>query len=438
MKRPRYLPSYIIAGAVWGAMLGMPVAANAGFAFQDTLADLYQTDVYGFVEARNGWRLQNDPNQKDTSISEMRLQLNISSDQNWGIIKIKGDLVGDLVEEEVNPEFREGNFSFSPLSNMDVKFGRQVLTWGTGDLLFINDLFPKDWESFFIGRDDEYLKAPSDAVKISFFTQLINVDLVYNPLFTNSVYIDGSRISYWNSILGRTAGRDYIFYDDERLSYFRDSDYAMRLFRNIGSAEFAAYGYYGFWSTPEGLLPGNLLDPADDTLFYPRLAVYGMSLRGNVLGGIGNIELGYYDSLDDQAGDDPFVRNSEIRFLFGFEKELARNLTGGFQYYVEYMQNYGPYELSLPPGSNAKDEFRHVTTFRFTKMLMNQNLKISLFAYVSPSDKDGYIRPKAHYKISDQWAAEVGANLFYGDDDHTFFGQFEDATNGHAGLRCNF
>lgn len=90
---------------------------------------------------------------------------------------------------------------------MDVKLGRQVLTWGTGDLLFINDLFPKDWESFFIGRDTEYLKAPSDAFTASLFFAPLNVDLIYVPIFNNSTYINGSRLSYWNPLLERIAGR---------------------------------------------------------------------------------------------------------------------------------------------------------------------------------------------------------------------------------------
>ena len=36
----------------------------------------------------------------------------------------------------------------------DLKIGQQVLTWGTGDYVFLNDLFPKDYQSFFSGRDD--------------------------------------------------------------------------------------------------------------------------------------------------------------------------------------------------------------------------------------------------------------------------------------------
>ena len=66
--------------------------------------------------------------------------------------------------------------------------------------------------------------------------------------------------------------------------------------------------------------------------------------------GIGNIELGYYDSTDDRSGDDPLVRNSEYRFLVGYEREIARELTMGVQYYVEQMQDYRRYKRNLPPG----------------------------------------------------------------------------------------
>jgi hypothetical protein len=56
--------------------------------------------------------------------------------------------------------------------------------------------------------------------------------------------------------------------------------------------------------------------------------------------GIGNVELGYYDSRDDRAGDAPTVRNSELRLLLGYEQEIARNLTLGLQYYLERLRGY--------------------------------------------------------------------------------------------------
>jgi hypothetical protein len=399
---------------------------------QNSLLDNYDIDLFGFMEIRSGWRLQNDPYEKDASLGEARIQLDLGRDIGWGLIKIKGDLGNDFVTDKAITDLREMHLSFSPLDNADIKVGRQVLTWGTGDLLFINDLFPKDWESFFIGRDDEYLKAPSNAIKTSLFFDQANLDLVYVPEFNNSNYIDGSRISYWNNILDRTAGRDYVFDDIERNKVFSDSELAGRLYKNIGGKEIALYGYYGFWKTPEGL------DMTTMRLIYPRLAVYGASIRGTMMGGIANLEVGYYDSLDDQSGENSTIRNSELRFLVGYERELADNLTGGFQYYLEAIQNYDEYRATLTPGTPEADEYRHLLTMRLTKLMLNQNLRLSLFAYYSPSDKDTYLRPKTHYKITDHWAIEAGGNLFGGSDDHTFFGQFDRNTNIYASARYSF
>ncbi len=400
-------------------------------AWQDKLYDEYDIEASGFLEMRQGWRIVDDPYEKGESISEARIQLELGRDFDWGIFQFKGDLVGDLVEENIRGELRELNLTFSPFDFMDIKIGRQTLTWGTGDLLFINDLFPKDWVSFFIGRDDEYLKAPSDAIKLSLFSDFFNLDFIYMPLFNSSDYIDGTRLSYWNPLLGRIAGRDFIFADDERNQVFRDSEFSMRLFKNMGSVEMALYGYYGFWKTPEGFSPQTM------RLYAPRLGVYGASARSPLWGGIANLEMGYYDSIEDRDGDDPFVRNSEFRFLAGFEKELAKEFTGAFQYYVEIMEDYSEYEKSMGDGPK-KDEFRHVLTLRLTKLLMNQNLTLSFFTYYSPSDNDAYMRLKAKYKITDAWAAEIGSNIFRREDDYTFFGQFNNNTNVYASVRMSF
>lgn len=321
MKKPWPILLFILMPLVWE---GFSIADTEGaLSIGDQLYEKYEIELNGFIEGRQGWRLQNDPHQKDASISEIRLQLDLTRDADWGIVKLKGDIIGDRVEEKVYGEIREVNILLSPLDYLDLKVGRQTLTWGTGDLLFVNDLFPKDWKSFFIGRDDEYLKAPSDAIKGSIFTDWVNIDLIYTPLFNGSQYIDGTRLSYWNPILGRTAGRDFIFEDQERDSIFQDSETAARLSKNMDGLELAFYGYYGFWKTPEGL------DAERVKLFYPELSVYGASIREALLGGIGNFEIGYYDSRDDRDGGDPLIRNSEFRMMAGFERELAPDLTGG-------------------------------------------------------------------------------------------------------------
>lgn len=402
---------------------------------EESLADKYNIDLYGFLEVRNGVRLQNDPYAKDATIAEVRLQLDLSKDMGWGTFKIKGDIGYDLIIKQMITELREANMLFSPHSLIDMKVGRQILTWGTGDLLFINDLFPKNWKSFFIGRDDEYLKTSSDAIKTSLFLDFINIDLVYIPEFNNSIYINGERLSYWNGMLGRTAGRDQIMSDRERNSFLGDSEYALRLSKIINGNEFALYGYHGFWKTPEGV---DQSDPNHIKLIYPRLSVYGASVRGMIFTGIGNIELGYYDSRSDRSGTNHNIRNSEIRLLVGYEQELGRDFTGGIQYYLEWMEDYDQYQQNLPAVSKKRDEYRHLLAVRLTKLLMQQNFTLSLFTYYSPSDHDAYLRPKASYKITDRITADIGGNIFLGSDDHTFFGQFQNNTNIYTGLRASF
>ncbi len=403
----------------------------AASAIQDRFYDDYGMDLTGFVEFRYGSRLENDPYEKDESISEGRVQLEVGKDFDWGVLQAKGDMVGDNIDEELRGISRELNVAFSPVDMMDVKIGRQTLTWGTGDLVFINDLFPKDWKAFFIGRDDEYLKAPSDAVRAGIFLDIVNIDLIWSPVFNGSEYIDGSRLSYWNSFLGRTAGSDAVLDADKRDWVFGNSEYSLRLSKNISGTEVALYGYCGYWKTPEGF------DPNTMKLFHPGLSVYGASIRSQVLGGIGNLEAGYYDSRDDRNGDDPFIRNSEIRFLTGFERELTKDFNGGFQYYLEWMSDYDEYKKNMG-NTPKKDEYRHLLTLRLTKLLMDQNLILSLFAYYSPSDEDAYLRPKVHYKVTDALSVEAGANCFLGSEKHSFFGQFQDNTNAYAGVRWTF
>lgn len=391
------------------------------------------TEYHGFYEARVGTRLLDDPYEhKDLSIGEARYQFDLFSAREWGDIKVKGDAYGDFVEEQADFDLREANVFLRPTDSMDVKLGRQILTWGTGDLVFINDVFPKDWIAFFIGRDTEYLKAPSDAVKVSLFSDAANLDVVYTPEFDSDRYITGERLSYWNPILGRRAGEDDEMMISRRREFFEEDETAVRLYRTVHNCELALYGYWGYWKSPAGF------NPALTRAIFPELYVYGASARGTLGKGIANVELGYYDSVDDRGGDDPLVNNSQMRYLVGYTQEIARDFTAGVQYYVEQMLDYGDYENGLFPGSPAQDEFRHVTTLRLTKLLMNQNLMLSLFTYYSPSDDDVYMRPLVNYKASDQLMYEVGSNIFFGDEDYTFFGQFHHNTNIYCGVRYSF
>lgn len=395
----------------------------------------------GFWEARLGVRTQQDPYEKDFSIGETRLQLQIEKSWEQTTFNLTTDFLYDpvldrhgvhLEKGEGFIDLRELNLLLRPVDYVDIIFGRQTLTWGTGDLIFINDLFPKDWNSFFIGRDPEYLKAPSDAVKIALFSKSVNLDIVYTPRFDADRFIDGKRLSFFNNQPGRRTGRDMIVNTNKPDDWFEDDEVAWRFYKNINGYEIAGYGYRGFWKSPAGT------EVSSGNSTFPVLSVYGVSVRGAIGKGISNIEVGYYNSEDDKNGDNPLVRNSELRFLAGYEQEAAKDFIIAAQYYLEHIIDYSNYQNTLPSGSPEADKNRHVLTLRLTKLLMNQDMTLSLFTFYSPSDSDAYLRPKIHYKIDDHWAFELGGNMFLGKDDHTFFGQFKKNNNLFIGIRYGF
>jgi len=418
-------------GAAVALMAAVFTAAAAEQAPDNPFLSDLPIEMTGFYELRSGYRLRNDPYEKDMSVMETRMQLGLDSYLDWGDLRVKGDIIGDLVEEQADFDLREANVFLRPADFMDLKIGRQPLTWGTGDMVFINDLFPKDWVSFFIGRDVEYLKAPSDAVKTSFFHDAANVDFVYIPQFDPDRGITGRRVSYYNQMLGRFAGQDAVIHTNRPNRWGRDAEYAMRVYRTVNNYELAVYGYWGYWKSPGGVVP--LMTQA----IYPDLDVYGASIRGPVARGIGNVEVGYYDSEDNRSGRTPTINHSEMRYLVGYTQEIGRDLTLGLQYYVEQMMNYDRYRRAAPFGP-TRDEFRQLATVRLIKLLMNQNLRVGVFTYIGMSDSDCYMRPNANYKITDNLAVELGANIFFGDHRDTFFGQFENNTNLYAALRYSF
>jgi len=389
-----------------------------------------------FWDTRVGVRTQDDDLvDDDFTLAETRLRLEYRRQWERADFALKSDLLLDALADDrgIDIEKREGwlqlrevKLGLQPHSRVDMALGRQVLTWGTGDLVFINDLFPKDFNSFFIGRAEEYLKSPVDALRVSTYFDLFNVDLVYSPRFDSNLYLDPKRLSFFGSPGDTTLRVDMP--DD----WFSDDEFYLRAYRRSGSWELALYGYDGFWKGPEGF------DLNRQVNLFPRLAVYGASARGPLAGGIFNVEYGYYDSKDAGLHGSDHAPPSEHRLLLGYQRELARELDLGLQYYLTQIGDYGDYQDDRLPGSPDRDRNRHVVTARLSKLLMNQDLRLSLFAFVSPSDEDGYLRPQLYYKLDDHRGIEVGANVFFGEDDDTFFGQLSDNTNIYTAFRYDY
>ncbi|MDJ0911347.1 MAG: hypothetical protein QNI99_19340 [Woeseiaceae bacterium] len=422
---------------LWPLLLLFPVAALAqddvwddedwGDDWDDEPAGVVWS---GFVEAGLGFRVTDDPLIDDSgTLEELRWRIETSHETDAFTIDLKGDLGYDGIEDDIIADVRNLTLAFSLGSNTDVRVGRQVQTWGTGDLVFLNDLFPKDFVSFFSGRDDEYLKAPGNAVRITHYTSLVNIDFVWTPEFEPDVYLDGERFSFFSPVAGQSIAPDPPFRAIEPRSSFSNGEFALRLFRTIEGTEYALYGYHGFFKQP------NALTPSLQPTFAPLTAL-GASLRRPLGKGLFNAEASWYLSDDDRSGTNPLIPNDQFRLLAGYEWEARPNFTVGLQYYLEWTLDHDDLLANSANPIFEPDERRHLLTNRLTWRTGRDRHTWSLFTFYSPSDRDIHLRPSYAYRHSDTWSVFAGANLFAGDEPQTFFSQLEDA--GNAWLRVRF
>ncbi len=382
----------------------------------------------GFLEAGYGYRFNKDDlfNNQET-LNEVRLYL----ENDWQFEDIdftfKGETWYDGVLRKWKADIRELSLKFSAFGNTDFKIGRHISTWGTGDLLFLNDQFPKGWNAYFNGRDDVYVKAPANAVRVTSFYDWANLDLVWTPKFTADGYINGDRFSFFSLLANQNIGGFDIVNEKEPTT----DEIALRVYKNYQGIEYALYGYKGFDKRPLGLTQN--FQPT-----FNKRNLLGASVRGTIANGIFNLEVVYENALEDQEGSNPLVNNSLTKYLIGYESEWLPKLNVGFQLYREAIQDYSELMInsSFPNLETSKN--RDWLTSRIRYSALQDKLTLNLFSFYSLTDKDYFLRWNINYRQDDHWNYTFGINQMDGKEPHTFFAQFEKASNAYFRIRYNF
>jgi hypothetical protein len=400
-----------------------------------------EVTIDGFMQGLYGGRIdQKNPTSSEQTASESRLQIRLEQSNDKSEFFGRLDFQYDgTVKDNYIWELREGYLKTRLGNHFDLKLGRQVLTWGTGDLVFINDVFAKDYRSFFVGRDDQYLKAPQNALRLEYYGKVGSLALIWTPRFEPNRLPDGRTLSYFNpfsrSIVGTALGEQYFFEPPLPPSKFENGELAMRFSREIKQFNAALYFYKGFYKNPNGAV----MTDVGPSPIYPKLNIYGASIRGPLAGGIVWLEGGYFDSRQDQCGENPLLPNSSTSGLLGFERQIATNLTVNAQWQVDAMSSYDIYKAQqIGMGAYVRDQVYHLLTSRITKLLHSELITLSGFVFYSPTDEDIYARLSTEYKYTDQVTFALGANIFDGKHEASNFGQFKRNDNVYLKVTYNY
>ncbi len=397
-----------------------------------------QVEISGFAQANYAARTTGTSCASDAAcdflLGEERIQLKLEAYSDDGSAGFTGrlDFFHDAVVGQSDTEVRE---VYLDLISEYVTFraGRQIVTWGLGDLLFINDIYPKDWVAFFTGRPLQYLKVGSDALKLDVYPGFLNAEIVVTPFFEPDRYPTGERLIFPDPLPAELLRRV-----ETKERSFENVELSAKIARYVAAWEVAVYVSRTFYRLPAQSLD-DPVSPVEVNLHFPRLNTFGASLSGAFFGGIVSIEGAYYDSANDRNGRDPSIDNSEVKGLIGYSRPLGSEATLGVQSQVEWMQKYEPYVANLPAGFRARDELRWTTTLRYTQPLFHQALLLNLFVFSGVSEKDGYLIPSVRYAFTDALWGEIGGNIFFGSDEHyPRFGSLDKNDNIYFSVRYGF
>lgn len=385
----------------------------------------------GFTQAHVATRTGNvscpAETQCDVPAEELRGQIKAEGKTESGTLGVLGrfDLVHDLALPDTTFETREfyGDWRAEGAS---ARLGRQVVTWGVADLLFINDTFPKDWVAFFTGQPIQYLKLGSDALKLNVYPGTTNVELVvasFRPdnLPTSSRFVLPDPLPpglpRGTSEPGYSAG---------------DLEESARVSGYLANWEWGSYASRTHYRSPAWQVTASEIVGT-----YPRLNTVGASLNGPAGPGVLSLEAGYYDSVEDRSGTDPSIENSQLRGLAGYSQQIWEDATLGVQLYGEWMRDYDAYRAAVPAGYPVRDRLRTVATLRFTELFAHQTVTFNAFAFIGLSDRDQYVIPSLRYAFSDALWAEIGANVCAGNRSG-MFGALQDNRNVFVTARYAF
>ena len=351
-------------------------------------ADASDIAINGFLQGNYSVNSGSaNPNGGDFKWAEETFQTKLEASKDRFHLFIKADAFLDHMDEDGDFELREGYADFTA-SKWDVRLGRQIITWGLGDLVFINDVFPKDYEAFFSGRPLEYLKKGVDGIRLSLYPAFASFEILAIPFFEPNHFPSPARFHVFDPLPGITNREEM-----EPASKPENTEVALRAYRDLAGFDLSIYFYRGFFRQPSAI-PDDPITPSKLTLQYPRLSVYGASLQGNALDGVLSLEAGYYDSRRNRDGSNPLLPNSHTRFLIGYQRQVSEDFTAGVQYYAEYLHDYDEYQENLPAGFPRQNRLSDFLTVRLTRFLRHQTLRLSFFSFVSTSDHDYLLNPE--------------------------------------------
>jgi len=292
---------------------------------------------------------------------------------------------------------------------MDVRIGKQIVVWGTGDRINpTTNLCPLDLSNFF----DFGERLGVDAISANLYLGCFNLTGIYSPVFTPALLPQN-----FEEMAGISLGQNTLTLPDQTLG--ESSQLGLRLNWQMFNYDISASYYYGRYSIPAvSKMTMNLLGWVESSKsFFPRVQVAGLDCSGSI-SNIGIWGEAAYFMPEDYTTDAYLGKNliSEQSASPYFHYIIGSDYTFGSGVYVNIQFIHGfDHEI-------VKDQLNDYIITRIEKSFFSDKLKImpctvvfSAHEWSSIADSYGFAYiPEVEFHPVDNLEFDIGSYIIYG------------------------
>ena len=336
--------------------------------------------------------------------SRTRLRLEMRADYGEASLFTSLNLAyNGIIDEQTGAFLREAYFDYAG-EFLEIKAGRQIVTWGVADGLRITDLIsPMDYTEF-MANDYDDIRVPVNAINLKYPGESFTAEVVFVPTPEYFVMPTGEE-NPWSTELPENARLDL---DDTPEKRFKNSELGGRFRFFLETFDFSLTALHTYNKAPVTVTAYN---PATDSIL-----IQGVYKPMNVIGGDISIPIGefvlrgeaaeYFGEVLSVANGLSYKTRNTFNALAGLDWYAGNNWTLMVQYMHKYIADYRN-NLSLEKNSST-------VTARISKELLNNTLKLSLFGYLDVDNLGFYSRAVADYLVNDQITLSLGVDRFGG------------------------
>lgn len=355
----------------------------------------------GFVDTYHAVQTE-WPHDLTSSRTRLRMEMRVDYENAYLFASLNG-IHNSILDDRTGVQLQEAYFDYQN-DFVEIKAGRQIVVWGVADGLRVTDLIsPVDYTEF-MSSDYDDLRMAVDGVRLRYPGERVNAEVVYVPA-PRYFQMPMDKENPWRPDLPENASLDFPDGPDPR---FKNGDFGTRLQFFLSNLDFSIAALHTHNQSPVSVAG---YDPVKDSI-----VIRGVHETLTMFGGDVSMPLGEFviraevaEYLDEALGCKngmDYARKNTFNALGGIDWYAGDNWTFMVQYLHKYIADYSD-KLSAEKNSSQ-------VTFRISKELLNNTLKLSLFGMFDIDNLGYYGRASGDYSVTDQVMISLGYDHFGG------------------------